>query len=163
MKKDNIESLSGQTLFVGIDVHKKSFHVTLRTFDCEMSSQPMFKIALNPTCVFMDKSFPPIVDSGVGLFLPVRWSTDSSPGPGEASERTSEARFLRASNYPLILSGSCRLNLSAESCVTLTSLWRNVTRSDPRGQAASIHSRIETAQTTVRKRCRIFGRPRNCA
>ena len=29
MKKDNIESLSGQTLFVGIDVHKKSFHVTL--------------------------------------------------------------------------------------------------------------------------------------
>ena len=39
MKKDNIESLSGQTLFVGIDVHKKSFHVTLRTFDCEISSQ----------------------------------------------------------------------------------------------------------------------------
>ena len=39
MKKDNIESLSGQTLFVGIDVHKKSFHVTFRTFDCEMSSQ----------------------------------------------------------------------------------------------------------------------------
>ena len=39
MKKDNIESLSGQTLFVGIDVHKKSFHVTLRTFDCEMISQ----------------------------------------------------------------------------------------------------------------------------
>ena len=29
MKKDNIESLSGQTLFVDIDVHKKSFHVTL--------------------------------------------------------------------------------------------------------------------------------------
>ena len=39
MKKDNIESLSGQTLFVGIDVYKKSFHVTFRTFDCEMSSQ----------------------------------------------------------------------------------------------------------------------------
>ena len=38
-EKDNIESLSGQTLFVGIDVHKKSFHVTFRTFDCEMSSQ----------------------------------------------------------------------------------------------------------------------------
>ncbi len=39
MKKDNIESLSGQTLFVGIEVHKKSFHVTFRTFDCEISSQ----------------------------------------------------------------------------------------------------------------------------
>ena len=39
MKKDNIESLSGQTLCVGMDVHKKSFHVTLRTFDCEMRSQ----------------------------------------------------------------------------------------------------------------------------
>ena len=35
MKKDNIESLSDQTLFVGIDVHKKSFHVTFRTFDCK--------------------------------------------------------------------------------------------------------------------------------
>ena len=39
MKNDNFKSLSGQPLFVGIDVHKKSFHVTLRTFDCEMSSQ----------------------------------------------------------------------------------------------------------------------------
>ena len=39
MKKDNIESLSGQTLFGGIDVHKKSFHVTLQTSYCEMSSQ----------------------------------------------------------------------------------------------------------------------------
>ena len=39
MKKDNIESLSGQTLYIGIDVHKKSFHVTFRTFDCELSSQ----------------------------------------------------------------------------------------------------------------------------
>ena len=33
MKKINIESLSGQTLFVGIDVYKKTFHVTLRSFD----------------------------------------------------------------------------------------------------------------------------------
>ncbi len=39
MKKNNIESLSGQTLLVGIEVHKKSFHETLRTFDCEISSQ----------------------------------------------------------------------------------------------------------------------------
>ncbi len=68
MAKVNIESLSGQTFFVGIDVHKKSFHVTLRTFDCEMFSQLMLKIASNPTCVFMDKSFSPISDSGVGLF-----------------------------------------------------------------------------------------------
>ena len=36
MKKDNIESISGQTLFVGIDVHKKSFHVTLRTDQIRM-------------------------------------------------------------------------------------------------------------------------------
>ena len=36
MKKNNIESLSGQTLFVGIDVHKKSFHVTLRTNQIRM-------------------------------------------------------------------------------------------------------------------------------
>ena len=35
-EKINIESLSGQTLFVGIDVHKKTFHVTLRSFDCEL-------------------------------------------------------------------------------------------------------------------------------
>ena len=53
MKKDNIESLSGQTLFVGIDVHKKSFQVT---FDCEMSSQlipaswPALKKLLSPFC-----------------------------------------------------------------------------------------------------------------
>ena len=39
MEKVNIESLSGQTFFVGIDAHKKTFHVTLRTFDCELSSQ----------------------------------------------------------------------------------------------------------------------------
>ncbi len=37
MKKNNIESLSGQILFVGIDVHKKSFHVTLRTNQIRMS------------------------------------------------------------------------------------------------------------------------------
>ena len=54
MEKVNIESLSGQTLFVGIDVHKKSFHVTLRTFDCELSSQsipaswPALQKLLNP-------------------------------------------------------------------------------------------------------------------
>ena len=36
MEKVNVESLSGQTLFVGIDAHKKTFHVTLRTFDCEI-------------------------------------------------------------------------------------------------------------------------------
>ena len=33
MEKVNIESLSGQTLFVGMDVHKKTFQVTLRSFD----------------------------------------------------------------------------------------------------------------------------------
>ncbi len=33
MEKVYIESLSGQTLFVGIDAHKKSFHVTLRTLN----------------------------------------------------------------------------------------------------------------------------------
>ena len=33
MAKVNMESLSGQTLLVGIDAHKKSFHVTLCTFD----------------------------------------------------------------------------------------------------------------------------------
>ncbi len=38
MKKDNIESLSGQPLFVGIGVHKKIFHVTFRSFDCEMTT-----------------------------------------------------------------------------------------------------------------------------
>ena len=45
--------------------------------------------------------------------------------------------------------------------IELTSLWRILKKSDPHGQAASIPSRIEIAQTTVRKRCRIFGRPRN--
>ena len=54
MKKINIESLSGQALFVGTDVHKKTFHVTLRTLDCELSSQSItaswsaLKKLLNP-------------------------------------------------------------------------------------------------------------------
>ena len=51
MKKINIESLSGQTLFVGIDAHKKSFHVTLRSFDCELSSQSI------PALVGVEKAF----------------------------------------------------------------------------------------------------------
>ena len=140
---------------------RKSFHVTLRSFDCEMNSQSMFKITSNPTCVFIDKSFPPNRGFWSRAFFPFRWSIDSSPGPGEPSERSVGARFLHASNYSLVLSGSCRLNLSTESCVALTSLWRNMTGSDSRGQEASIHSRIETARTTVRKRCRIFGRSRN--
>ena len=39
MIKVTFESLSGQTLFVGMGVHKKSFYVTLRSFDCELNSQ----------------------------------------------------------------------------------------------------------------------------
>ena len=38
MKKGNIESLSGQTLFVDIEVRKKSFQASFWSFDCEISS-----------------------------------------------------------------------------------------------------------------------------
>ncbi len=54
MKKINIESLLGQTIYIGIDVHKKTFHVTIRSFDCELSSQSIpaswsaLKKLLNP-------------------------------------------------------------------------------------------------------------------
>ena len=58
MKKENIESLSGQTLFVGIDVHKKSFHVTLRTFDCDPP---------RPTALAL--AFPLIFSLSIGLSL----------------------------------------------------------------------------------------------
>ncbi len=67
MKKDNIESLSGQTLFVGIDVYKKSFHVTLRTFDCELSSQ-----SIPASCAALQKLLSPIKALDIAYSGPLR-------------------------------------------------------------------------------------------
>ena len=95
MRKDNIESLSGQNLFVGIDAHKKSFHVTLRTFDCELSSQSIsaswsaWQTLLNPFKAFDIKAIyhPQDLEAAIKriVHVSVETYTSSMPYPSSTS------------------------------------------------------------------------------
>ncbi len=38
MRRPKHQAMSGENLFVGIDIHKKRWHVTIRTLDLELFS-----------------------------------------------------------------------------------------------------------------------------